>query len=124
MIAADTSSLVAYLSGETGTDVARLDEALASGELRLPPIVVTELLSDATASSRIMANILDAPLLDILPGYWTRAGAARAAVLAKRLRARLPDALIAQSCIDYDVALITRDGDFRHFEKLCGLKLA
>jgi predicted nucleic acid-binding protein len=124
VIAADTSSLVAYLSGATGADVTRIDEALVSGELRLPPVVVTELLSDATASSRILASILDSPMLDVLPDYWVRAGATRAAVLAKRLRARLPDALIAQSCIDHDVALITRDDDFRHFEKHCGLKLA
>jgi len=32
--------------------------------------------------------------------------------------------LIAQACIDNDVALITRDADFRHFAKHCGLKLA
>jgi predicted nucleic acid-binding protein len=36
----------------------------------------------------------------------------------------LGDALIAQSCIDHDVPLITRDTDFRHFAKHCGLKLA
>jgi predicted nucleic acid-binding protein len=41
-----------------------------------------------------------------------------------KLRARLPDALIAQSCIDHDVALITRDRDFRYFAKYCGLRLA
>jgi predicted nucleic acid-binding protein len=124
VIAADTSSLVAYLSGDTGADVRRVDEALVSGELRLPPVVVTELLSDATARSRILGSILDSPMLDVLPDYWIRAGATRAAVLATHLRARLPGALIAQSCIDHDVALITRDDDFRHFEKHCGLKLA
>jgi predicted nucleic acid-binding protein len=43
---------------------------------------------------------------------------------AKRLKAKVADTLIAQSCIDHDVALITRDGDFRHFAKHCGLKLA
>jgi hypothetical protein len=31
---------------------------------------------------------------------------------------------IAQSCIDADVKLITRDRDFRHFATHCGLKLA
>jgi predicted nucleic acid-binding protein len=45
-------------------------------------------------------------------------------LLARRLRARLADTLIAQSCIDNDVALITRDADFRHFAKYCGLRLA
>jgi hypothetical protein len=41
-----------------------------------------------------------------------------------RLKARLPDALIAQSCIDHDVALITRDVDFQKYADHCGLKLA
>jgi predicted nucleic acid-binding protein len=123
LIAADTSSLIAFLSGGTGKDVERIDDGLTSGELRLPPAVVTELLSDPSARARLVKDILDSPLLDILPGYWERAGATRAALLTKRLRARLPDALIAQSCLDHDVALITRDDDFRHFQRHCGLKL-
>jgi predicted nucleic acid-binding protein len=44
--------------------------------------------------------------------------------MRKGLKAAVADALIAQSCIDNDVALITRDPDFRHFAKHCGLKLA
>jgi predicted nucleic acid-binding protein len=124
VIAADTSTIVAYLSGAAGSDVAQLDGALASGELRLPPVVVTELMSDAAARPRIGDALLDSPLLEITPGYWVRAGETRSTLLAKRLRARIPDALIAQSCIDHDVALLTRDGDFRHFQKHCGLRLA
>jgi hypothetical protein len=63
-------------------------------------------------------------MLDLAEGYWIRAAATRANLLSRKLRARLPDALIAQACIDNDVALITRDADFRHFAKHCGLKLA
>jgi predicted nucleic acid-binding protein len=43
--------------------------------------------------------------------------------MRKGIRAKTADALIAQSCIDHDVALITRDRDFRHFVRHCGLKL-
>jgi predicted nucleic acid-binding protein len=57
-------------------------------------------------------------------GYWIRAAEARSKLLAHRLRARLPDALIAQSCLDHDLPLITRDRDFRHFVEHCGLRLA
>ena len=46
MMAADTSSMVAYLKGESGGDVDRLDEAGVAGDLVLPPVVVTELFSD------------------------------------------------------------------------------
>jgi predicted nucleic acid-binding protein len=56
-------------------------------------------------------------------GFWERAAATRATVLAKKLRARLADTLIAQSCIDHGVALVTRDSDFRHFARHAGLVL-
>ncbi len=39
-------------------------------------------------------------------------------------KAALGDALIAQACIDADVALLTRDTDFAAFAELGGLKLA
>jgi predicted nucleic acid-binding protein len=41
--------------------------------------------------------------------------------LAKGLKARLADTLIAQSCLDHGVPLITHDTDFRHFAALRGL---
>ena len=39
----------------------------------------------------------------------------------KRLKARLGDALIAQSCIDAHVVLLTRDRDFRTFAEAAKL---
>jgi len=47
----------------------------------------------------------------------------RAKVLAKRGKARLGDALIAQGCIDRGVPLITRDRDFRAFVDAAGLDI-
>jgi predicted nucleic acid-binding protein len=44
-------------------------------------------------------------------------------VLAKKRKARLGDALIAQSCIDGGVPLITRDRDFQAFADTAGLNL-
>src|SRR5262245_55766548 len=124
MIAADSSSLVAYFNGDAGADVDRVAVALSSGQLALPPPVATEIVSDPTTYSTIAALIGDLILLDIRDGYWLRAGAARRVLLRHRLKAKLGDALIAQACIDNDVSLITRDSDFRHFAKHCGLKLA
>lgn len=45
-------------------------------------------------------------------------------MLGRRRRARLADALVAQSCIYHGVRLVTRDADFRHFARLGGLHLA
>lgn len=124
MIAADTSSLVAYFAGESGEDVEKIVGVMKSGQLVLPPVVVTEILSDPAAAMILEPEIALISTLPIDAGYWTRAAHSRRALQKSRLKAKVADALIAQSCIDHDVALITRDRDFRHFAKHCGLKLA
>jgi predicted nucleic acid-binding protein len=124
MIAADTSALVAYFNGNGGADVEKLAAAISNGELVLPAIVVTETLSDPASARLLDAEIPDLTTLPITDGYWVRAGHARRVLKTRGFKAKVGDALIAQSCIDHDVALITRDKDFRHFAKHCGLKLA
>jgi hypothetical protein len=52
-----------------------------------------------------------------------RAGTLRAKVLAKRREACLGDALIAQTCADAGVALLTRDRDFKAFAEAAALSL-
>jgi predicted nucleic acid-binding protein len=52
-----------------------------------------------------------------------RSGELRANTRQEGNKANLADVLIAQSCIDHDVPLITHDADFRHFLR-AGLKLA
>ena len=124
MIAVDTSTLIAYLDGEGGGDVEALDGALAHDQARLPPVVVTEVLSAPDAPVRLGRLILSLPMLAAGDGYWERAARLRRRILARGLRAPLADALISQSCLDHDVALLTRDRDFQRFAQHCGLKLA
>ena len=123
MIAADSSSLSAYFKGERGTDVDLVRVAMTGGQLVLPPATVTELLSTPNIVP-IERLILDLEMLEVTGGYWARAGRMRRLLLSRGLKAKVADALIAQSCVDHDVPLITRDPDFRHFAKHCGLKLA
>ncbi|MGH9440643.1 MAG: PIN domain-containing protein [Thermoanaerobaculia bacterium] len=123
MIAPDSSTIIAYLAGEAGTDVAALDRALADGIVGLPPVVLTEILSDGKLPSRLGAYLREIPLLAISDGYWERAGDLRRKVLASARKARLADTLIAQSCIDHEAPLITRDRDFRAFARVSPLKL-
>lgn len=121
MIAVDTSSLRRFLSGATGADVDAVADALSHRSVVLPPVVLTEMLSDASADQT--GDLLNAlPLLDVSGGYWPRAGALRGQVIAAGHKAKVADALIAQSCLDHDVALITNDRDFRHYVKH-GLRL-
>jgi predicted nucleic acid-binding protein len=108
MIASDTSTWIAYLQGEPGEDAELLDQALEDKQVLMSPVVLTELLSDPKLGSDVAKTLAEIPLIEISEGYWQRAGRLRAHVLAKRRKARLGDALIAQSCVDRGVALLTR----------------
>ena len=123
MIAIDTSSMVAFLEGAPGDDVELVQSALDHQQLVLPPPVLTELLSDPAVEPSVRALLTALPQLQLEPGFWDRAGLLRASVLKRRLKARVADALIAQSCLDQTVPLVTRDKDFRHFAKAAGLAL-
>ena len=123
MIAADTSTWVAFFQGSKGEDVTALDHALEDRQVLMIPVVLTELLSDNSLPRAVVKTLLELPLLDIELGYWQRAGQLRATVSAKRRKARLGDALIAQSCLDNGIALLTRDRDFRAFAESTSLNL-
>jgi hypothetical protein len=123
MIAVDTSTWVAFFQGSRGDDTDLLDQALMDRQVLLLPAVLTELLSDPKLAPEASESLAALPLIDITPGYWQRAGVLRATVLARRRKARLGDALIAQSCLDSGLALLTRDKDFRAFAEAARLDL-
>ena len=122
MIAVDSSSLVDYITGGTGPDLEALEMALSAGTVCLPPVVLTEVLSKATRAGDAAVFLRSLPLLPLTDGYWERAGQLRASLIGAGKKAPLPDTLIAQSCIDHDVPLITRDVDFKNYVRF-GLKL-
>lgn len=124
MIAVDSSTLIAFIGGDPGIDVDLLDGAIVSNDITLPPVVLTEVLCQPHLPARHSSLIRTLATLEISDGYWLRAAELRGQIIGRKLKARLADVLIAQSCIDHGVALITRDTDFRHFAKHCGLKLA
>jgi len=123
VIAIDTSSFIAYLAGANGPDVDATGVALEHKQAALPPVVLSELLSDPKLSRSITGLFRQLPLLEVMDGYWERAGLLRAAIIRTGRRAPLADSLIAQSCMDHQVALITRDADFRYFVRSAGLRL-
>ena len=123
MAAANSSTLIAYLQGDAGSDVDALQNTLNAGDVVLPPVVLAEVLCEPALSDEHRAMMLALPVLDDLPDYWVRAAATRSIILRHGLRACLADTLIAQSCIDHNVWLIARHRDFRHFAQHCGLLL-
>jgi len=123
LIAADSSSLRRFLDGKRGFDVNEVVRGIAQTELIVPPVVIAELLSDPALPLPYVDRILAMRMLELRAGYWYRSGELRANTLREGYKAKLADVLIAQSCIDHDVPLITHDADFRHFLR-AGLKLA
>ncbi len=106
-----------YISGEEGRDIVLVTTAIRSRRAALPPIVLTELLSEPALADATRKTLARTPLLPLRDGYWERAGELRASLRREGLKARVADCLVAQVCLDHDVPLITHDRDFRHFEK-------
>src|SRR5271167_533538 len=123
MIAADTSTWIAFLEGSKGEDAQLLDKALEDRQVLMVPVVLTELLSDPKLPLSVAETLSEVPTIEIEPGYWQRAGELRAKAIAKGRKARLGDALIAQICIDRRISLLTRDRDFRAFADAAGLEV-
>jgi predicted nucleic acid-binding protein len=124
VIAADSSSLIAYLEGDEGDDISIIERAISNGELAFPPPVVTELRAGAAPNDQLNLLLAETVRLPVEVGLWDRVGMHRRLLIEKGLKARFADAVVAQCCIDADVPLIARDRDYRHFERWCGLKLA
>jgi predicted nucleic acid-binding protein len=122
VIAIDTSSLRRFLAGETGADVDDVRAAIAQGRAVLPPVVLCEALSDHSLPAAVVEDISNLPMLEVREGFWHRAGLLRARLIKAGHKSKLADVLIAQTCIDHQLSLITHDRDFRHFVRH-GLKL-
>ena len=69
MIAADSSTVIAYFQCDSGRDVRLLDMALESADLALPPIVLTEILSDPGLQSSFAELLRVIPVLEIRVGF-------------------------------------------------------
>ena len=90
---------------------------MGHGRAVLPPVVVCEALSDPSIPSELADDIAALPVLDLVDGYWRRAGLLRASLIKRNHKAKLADVLVAQSCIDHQVPLVTFDRDFRHYTR-------
>ena len=100
MIALDTSALISFLEGKSSRIADLTASAIQDKRAVIPPVVLTEILSEPTLSKELRELLQELPLLRPRSNYWKNAGITRSKVLAKGFKARVADALIAQSCID------------------------
>src|SRR5215212_6258063 len=109
MIAVDTNVLRHYLCGTIDSYTATVAEAINTYEALLPPIVLTEALSDPRITTNDIYRTRSLPLLPLYDGYWDRTGDLRRRLLQEARGAPIADCLIAQACIDSDFPLLTYD---------------
>jgi hypothetical protein len=69
MIAANTSTCVAFLERERGADADLLDRALNDKQVVMVPVVLTELLSDPTLDSDVGLTLCALPLVEAHDGF-------------------------------------------------------
>ena len=127
----DTSVWSLALRRDTQSEhaaVAVLRRALLDGDTIVTTgIVVQELLqgfSGAKDQTRIIERLQVLPLLN--PGRETHIQAAMLRNTCRRKGVQIGtiDALIAQLCIEHDLALLTADNDFVHAARFVPLRLA
>ena len=121
-VVADTSEWIEYFAGRPA---AALDHALAAGVVVLPPIVVAELVSGATAKARRALEDLIADLIvhETPLDHWIRVGALRRDLRGRGLSVSTPDAHVAQCAIDRGAILLTRDRVFMNIARVSPLIL-
>jgi len=100
-----------------------LEAHLQQRSIILSPVIVFELFSNPGFSEVQRRLIQNLPVLDLRPWFWQRASLTRVSLLRRHFRPKLADTLIAQSCIDAAIPLLTRDRDFLPFAQHAGLKL-
>ncbi len=123
MITVDSSTLIAYITGDFSRDTDILHESFIQNKtVALCPLVVTEMAS-VVLDAQVRGLLQQFHRLEFKDGFWERAGALRYQLIHRKLKAGIADAIIAQSAIDHAAPLLTRDRDFRHYATLCGLEL-
>ena len=123
MIAVDSSVFITFLKDEKHPVSKEMSNLLSISSIVLPPVVLSELLSDPVLPDELANALLELMVLHITDGYWQRVGKMRADILRRGLKSRLADVMIAQTCIDYDVPLFTYNSDFKHYNHYHKLKL-
>ena len=89
MIAVDTSSMVAFLKGDGGSDVNAVEEGLRLKQVVIPPVVLSELLSAKNMSKILSERLQSIQMLEITEGYWVRVGSLRQHILRNGCSAKI-----------------------------------
>jgi len=122
-IVIDTSGWISFFNG-IGRPL--IEDALSEGRAVVTPIVVAELLSGRLSPRRRLELIDLIESLRVFPApleHWIRVGDLRAHLRGRGLSVSIPDAQIAQCCLELDAELITEDRVFVQIARHSRLRL-
>jgi predicted nucleic acid-binding protein len=123
-VVADTSEWVEYLAGRS---TALFEQCLETGAIIVPSMVITELTSGARTREEFMVIedlLRDLPVHEPTFHHFSRAGDLRRLLREKGLSISPADAQVAQSALDRDAPLLTRDAVFWKIAAHTKLRLA
>jgi len=122
VIAVDTCAFSNFLRSVNTSGARLFEEGLREGDIVLPPMVLTELISAKNLSDDDKALVKAIPVITLDESFWLYAGMLRLAAMKRGSKPRTLDTLIAACCLQANTPLITDDSDFRVFKHF-GLKL-
>jgi predicted nucleic acid-binding protein len=114
---------VDFFRGVESAPTRALDEALKEQRVVMSSFILAELFSSPRMTSKLEKSLLALPLVEITEDFFIRAAKLRRKVYAKGLGVSMQDAFIAQSCIDAETVLVTRDLDFQTIARHSELKI-
>lgn len=120
----DTSVWIDYFRGDEGADLARFRLALNEGRVVMAPVVLTELLSSTEITADVEKKLDELSFAEPSPSFWKEGGKLRRRLARLGFTASLADCLVAQSCLERGLPLLTRDKSIQKFAPRLGLALA
>ena len=89
----------------------------------MAPAVLSELLSSTQMIPTVEKALLEMPFASPSPDFWKDTGKLRRQLAKQGVNATLADCLVAQSCLEQDLPLLTRDKGIKKFSEKIGLAL-
>jgi hypothetical protein len=80
LLAADSSSLIAFFTGDEGEDTHQILDAVTQGVLLIPPATLVEVFSGRAKNPAQLQFLYNLPLMEVLEGYWLRASLLRSTI--------------------------------------------
>jgi predicted nucleic acid-binding protein len=121
-VIADTSVWIDHFLGKSGEDLDLFRAALIEGRVVMAPAVLAELLSSTEMTADVERALSEMPFAAPGPGFWKETGSLRRLFAKQGVNAALADCLVAHSCLEHDLPLLTRDKGIRKFGAKVGLR--